>query len=197
MDNIQPGEGSGRYDANAATPITANSPSSTIPASPLNQQRSSPSPATPTRPLRRRAPSIRIRRVPSSPSVTQVNAQTIDEDLSENDGEPPTRRRSLSAPQPFQPPTTPGLGPSGSIKRSSQHMAPVAEETSDPGPSAPQNLLVPPGRTIRRMRSASSAARSALGLQRTHTDSSTSAMPTLPEQEYDAEIVDLLDVVGE
>jgi hypothetical protein len=131
-------------------------------------------------PIQRRPPSIRIRRLPSTPAIPQANAPRGGDGDSSLESERTGRRRSSSAPMR---PNLPPLSPTGQ-GTANEHLPALAEETSAP--------LAPPAAPIGRLRSGSLRLRrigSNLGARLT-------AAPATPEDEYESEIVDMLDVVG-
>ena len=72
-------------------------------------------------------------------------------------------------------------------------MSPLVEEVSNLNSATPQ-ALVSPAATAGRLRRVSASARSALGLYRAATTGA--AQPAAARNEYETQIVDLLDVVG-
>jgi hypothetical protein len=150
-------------------------------------------PHTPLRPS-----SIRIRRLPSTPQVPQINVEDTDHAKLSGHGEQVGRRRSSSEPQRMHlsagPPyelvrqrTGVSHAPSGS------YMPAVREEVAEPQAGSlqvPELHTSVPGR----MRRASTSARSALGLERVGSKLHPSV--TQSSSDYEDGVVDLLDVVG-
>ena len=145
----------------------------------------------------RSTPSVRIRRLPS------VLFSASDEDGANNgSAREDTRRRSLSAPQRPQQ----SAESASNLQRQKTVAAPglssVVEERSNSSHVSPQQtLLRPPPRDVRghspsggRLRSVSSLAASfrTAGSRRASDAGARSNV----SQEYDEEVVDLLDVVG-
>lgn len=151
-------------------------------------------------PTQRRAPSIRIRRLPSTPSVPQINVQDSSDDVS-NEGERTGRRRSSSAP--MRPNLPADLARQPTV--TGTHLPALTEEASAPQlhttvpATTTDGHLAPPATTGGRMRSGS--LRSG-GQRLRRMGSNISArlapvpVPATAEDEYEAEIVDMLDVVG-
>jgi hypothetical protein len=161
-----------------------------------NIARSTSSAAAPSSTRRLRSQSIRIRRFPSSSAVAQANARNSTESAeasSERSGG--GRPRSSSEPQRgvagLRPPT-PRTGPQTAIISS------IAEEAPHEDSSFPQPVQQPPRPPSGgRLHSSSRAARSALGgLRRLESLSRLEAVPAV-EDEYESEIVDVLDLVGQ
>ena len=134
-----------------------------------------------------RPSSVRIRRLPSSPNLAQLAAQDGRDKETDQDG----RRRSLSAPQePQWRSSTPRADLTR--QRTSTAMPSVAEDAPYATPETEDQLDVPTQPRRGRFRRASNAMSSMIGRPRT---------PGGPDEytgsnEYDSELVDLLDVVG-
>jgi hypothetical protein len=151
-------------------------------------------PAVNPPPIQRRPPSIRIRRLPSTPVIPQINAPRGSDGGSNLESERTGRRRSSSAPMR---PNLPPLNPTGQ-GTANERLPALTEETSAPqlNTNAPlvsaDGHLAPPAAPIGRLRSGS--------LRLRHIGSNLGARlapaPTAPEDEYESEIVDMLDVVG-
>lgn len=175
-------------------PLTAVKESSTLgrPQSPTlrAQQSNTPRLSPPSRPnLVELQSSLGIRRLPSTPRATRAPGQSSENDVPDNDGGTTGRRRSLSAPQWVQRSSMPRKD----LRRqttSGSYLSAVAEGELSAGLSPPQPL--PLGTTTtRRFRSGSTSARSTKALQRWSSKLSAPA-----EDEYESEVVDLLDIVG-
>ncbi len=133
--------------------------------------------------------SLGIRRLPSTPQGLRADAQGINSDIPDDDGGTTGRRRSLSAPQWVRRSTMPRKD----LRRqttSGSYLPAVAEGELPQDSTSPQPLALRTT-TTRRFRSGSTSARSTKALQRR---SSRLAAPA--QDEYGAEVVDLLDVVG-
>jgi hypothetical protein len=141
-------------------------------------------------PIQRRPPSIRIRKLPSTTAIPRVNAPSGGDGGSDLESGATSRRRSSSAPM------RPNL-PAG-LAAATEHLPALTEETSAPQPhtNAPpvsaDGHLAPPAVPTGRLRSGS--------LRLRHIGSNLSARlaaaPPAPNDEYESEIVDMLDVVG-
>ena len=140
-----------------------------------------------------RNPSLRIRRLPSTPSVPQLRLQGDVNRPTDENVESASRRRSNSAPQR---PQLSAYPPNDlDIRRqmtASSYLPALQEETS--GHEMPQLLAVPSNQQPGRMRRASAVAWSMLTGQNTNNDTNAQAGPS---QEYDSRIIDMLDVIGE
>jgi hypothetical protein len=136
--------------------------------------------------------SIRIRRVPSTPLIHQPSVRFQEPEPVRED-EPDGRRRSTSEPQ-----RPAWIGASntgrGRLASTASHMPNLPEESLGPNRADKQaqpTLHAPPQGRLRR---ATVAAGSAVGLRRasnTPTDGGESH-----SNEYESNLVDLLDVVG-
>ena len=149
-------------------------------------------------PTQRRPPSIRIRRLPSTPAIPRINEPRSSDGGSEREGERTGRRRSTSAP--MRPSLPSDLTGQGTV---SSHLPALTEESSAPQlhPNAPppttDGLLAPPAAPAGRMRSGSASQR--LRRMGSNLGARLAPAPTAPltqEDEYESEIVDMLDVVG-
>jgi hypothetical protein len=187
MADSSHGERVGR-DEITQLPATARPPSAGSSAS--HQPRSAVStPQTPRRP-----PSIRIQRLPSTPAIPQLNGPGSSDDPSDHEGERTGRRRAASAP--MRPNLPPNLIRQGTA--TGTHLPSLTEESSAPQlhPNAPpptiDGHLAPPAAPVGRMRSGS------LRLRRigSNLGARLGPPPALPADEYESEIVDMLDVVG-
>ena len=158
------------------------------------QQRSAENPP----PIQRRPPSIRIRRLPSTPSIPRINGGPTTDGAPDQQGQPPGRRRATSAP--MRPNLPPDLARQATA---TSHLPALAEESSAPQlhstapPLATDGHLAPPAASVGRMRSGSASSR----LRRMGSNLSARLAAPLPppptaEDEYESEIVDMLDVVG-
>ena len=149
-------------------------------------------------PTQRRPPSIRIRRLPSTPAIPQINEPRSSDGGSDHEGAPTGRRRASSAPM------RPNL-PTNLIRQgtATSHLPALTEESSAPQlhsnapPPATDGLLAPPAAVVGRARSGSASSR----LRRMGSNLSARLAASLPapptaEDEYESEIVDMLDVVG-
>jgi len=151
-------------------------------------------PAVNPPPIQRRPPSIRIRRLPSTPVIPQINAPRGSDGGSDLESERTGRRRSSSAPMR---PNLPPLNPTGQ-GTANERLPALTEESSAPQlntnapPVSADGHLAPPAAPIGRLRSGS--------LRLRHIGSNLGARlapaPPAPEDEYESEIVDMLDVVG-
>ena len=173
-----------------------------VPGSPVSRQlsngRRNLAPPS-SRPILQNRPStIRIRRIPSSPAPAQ------EEPVNYNYGRASPiggsgRRRSASEPQPMQlPPPIHTSGDYGGPQ--ANYMSPVQEETTHTIPEHPEphqqaDHLAPATANTGRLRSASNATRK--GLKRMSSRLSTPSQAPQKENEYETEVTDLLDVVGE
>ena len=181
--------GAQNRDEITPSPAAPNSSTSINPPTPPQQDTAQVPYVRPREPLR--TSSVRIRRLPSTPLVPQINVEGADDGTSRQ-GEEVGRRRSSSAPQRMHLSTAP-LNDLARQRTEGSHMPSVKEETSPPHVSLPQpsnQRATTPGR----MRKASTSARSALGLERVGSRMRSSLSP--PFDEYEAGVVDLLDVVG-
>jgi hypothetical protein len=151
-------------------------------------------PAVNPPPIQRRPPSIRIRKLPSTTAIPQISAPRGSDGGSDLESERTGRRRSSSAPmRPNLPPSNP-TGQGTAIG----HLPALTEETSAPQPNpnaAPVSRdghLAPPAAPAGRLRSGS------LRLLRigSNLGARLAPAPIAPEDEYESEIVDMLDVVG-
>jgi hypothetical protein len=143
-----------------------------------------------------RRPSIRIRRLPSTPVLPQINEPGSVNGLRNNEGERTGRQRSSSAPMRPNLPSDlarPAAATAG-------YLPALTEESSAPQlhttarPVAADGHLAPPAEPTGRMRSGSQRLRrlgSNIGAR-----IAPSPVPPTAEGEYEAEIVDMLDVVG-
>lgn len=153
----------------------------------LYRPASNPAPA----PAHPRRPSIRIQRWPSTLSIHGQDSGSNNAVTNpESDADHGTRRRSSSEPQRLQAAVI--LDTSAPRQVRDTYMSPLAEEASNPEPAAPQTL-VPLAEPDGRLRRLSASARSAFGLYRAATTGDTQPAPA---DEYETQIVDLLDVVG-
>lgn len=178
------GEGVGR-DEITQLPGTARPPSTGSAAS--NRQRRATN-AAPTGP--RRPPSIRIRRLTSTPAVPQINGPDSGNGLSNSEGERTGRRRASSAP--MRPNLPPDLVRQPAA--TATHLPALPEEVSGAPPATADAHLGLPAEPSGRMRSGSQRLRrfgSNIGAR-----IAPPPAPPTAEDEYEAEIVDLLDVVG-
>jgi hypothetical protein len=151
-------------------------------------------PAVNPPPIQRRPPSIRIRRLPSTPVIPQINVPRGSDGGSDLESNRTGRRRASSAPmRPNLPPSNPtGQG------TANEHLPALAEEASAPQlntnapPVSADGHLAPPAAPIGRLRSGS------LRLRRigSNLGARLAAAPATQEDEYESEIVDMLDVVG-
>ena len=139
-------------------------------------------------PIQRRPPSIRIRKLPSTTAIPQINAPSGSDGGSGLESERTGRRRSSSAPM------RPNLGQG----TATEHLPALTEETSAPQlranapPVSTDGHLAPPAAPTGRLRSGS------LRLRRigSNLGARLAPAPAVPEDEYASEIVDMLDVVG-
>jgi hypothetical protein len=150
--------------------------------------------AAPTRP--RRPPSIRIRRLPSTPVLPQINEPGSVNGLWNNGGERTGRQRSSSAPMRPNLPSDLARPPAAAAG----YLPALTEESSAPQlhttapPVAADEHLVPLAELTGRRRSGSQRLRrlgSNIGAR-----IAPPPVPPTAEGEYEAEIVDMLDVVG-
>ncbi|WEW60695.1 hypothetical protein PRK78_006182 [Emydomyces testavorans] len=181
-----------------------------------SNQSGSPSPIASMDRTRQRRPSIRLMRLPSSQRLLVQPVppgSDIRHDVSQVIEPSATRRRSSS--EPHRIPLNYLLGDNAAPARRNAPMSPLSEETSQqpsspnqqaqaPGAAEPaQGVVLRPidnrqgaeglkGGRIRRM---STGARSMLGLNRVATHNGAIEVPSLPQGEYEAEVVNLLDVV--
>jgi hypothetical protein len=141
-------------------------------------------------------PSIRIRRLPSSPALPQTNARGSSDGGSNQESERTGRRRSSSAP--MRPNLHADL--TRQATATGTHLPALTEESSAPQlhtnapPTTTDGHLAPPAAPVGRMRSGSQRLRrmgSNIGARL-----APSPAPPTAEDEYEAEIVDMLDVVG-
>jgi hypothetical protein len=144
-------------------------------------------PQTPLQPS-----SIRIRRLPSTPLIPQINVEDTNTGNAVVDAQQVGRQRSSSEPQQMN---LSSLPPNDLTKQrtAASYMPSVKEETSASvlkSPQTPTQIAATPGRRRR----ASTSARSALGLER--VGSRLRPTPSHPVREYESGVVDLLDVVG-
>jgi len=141
-------------------------------------------PSRPANPLRQR--SIRLRRLPSASAVRLTDHTSSISGHSGDEATSTGRRRSTSEPQRPLSLATPGT----EFPRA-MHMDTLSEETS--GAEHPVSDSAARSATVGgRLRSASGAARSRLRRRSINS----LAPPQESGHEYDAQIVDLLDVVG-
>jgi hypothetical protein len=140
---------------------------------------------TPSRPANPRQRSIRLKRLPSASAVRLTDHASGVSGHSGDETATTGRRRSTSEPQ--RPLSLATLGPE--FPRAT-HMDTLSEETSN-AVHPVSNSAARSGTVGGRLRSASGAARSRLSRR-----SNSLAPPEDPGHEYDARIVDLLDVVG-
>lgn len=146
---------------------------------------------TQTQPVERR-PSVRIRRLPSTPLLSQSQAPTEATRAGGDHGEQTNRRRSSSEPQ--RPQLAPYPANDLEIRRqvTATPLQTLHEEGS--GATTPQFLAVPAGHPQGRQRATSNASRRPV-LDRQTSHSSISARGG-NAHEYNAEIIDMLDVIG-
>jgi hypothetical protein len=145
-------------------------------------------------PIQRRPPSIRIRKLPSTTAIPQINAPSGSDGGSGLESQRTGRRRSSSAPMR---PNLPPLNPIGQ-GTATEHLPALTEETSAPQlranapPVSTDGHLAPPAAPTGRLRSGS------LRLRRigSNLGARLAPAPAVPEDEYASEIVDMLDVVG-
>lgn len=141
-----------------------------------------------------RTSSIRIRRLPSTPLVPQINVEDADTGGAGGNGDQVGRQRSSSAPQPGLLSTT--LSDLARQRTGGSHMPSVREDASELVPAShvasKQSATMPD-----RMRRASTSARSFLRLERGDSASRPTPTPNSSVHEYEPGVVDLLDVVGE
>lgn len=184
-------------DPTTSTMTTTTANTLQVPGSPPSRQRSNSrrSPAPPSRPImQNRASTIRIRRMPSSPAVPQ--AEPINNNYERVS---PTGGRRRSGSEPLNPhPTVRTSGDFGGPQ--AQYMSPVQEEGTHTIPEQPElqqypDQLAPASANVGRLRGASNATRK--GLKRMSSRLSTPSQPTQRDNEYESEVTDLLDVVGE
>ncbi|PGH18559.1 hypothetical protein AJ79_00338 [Helicocarpus griseus UAMH5409] len=189
MDPIEPPNGS--------TPAENRAPPQTrLSASPdTGSSAQTPNAHVPP-PLRSRRPSIRVLRGSSAQSATP---QAIPEDVNprrQNVSDITNRRRSSSEPQRVRP-----FGERGAtaIPAATRDLAmpPVAEEASSDQARSPVGSPPPPPQNLSKLRRASASAMSSLGLARASTINGPeiSAMAANSSNEYENELVNLLDVV--
>ena len=144
-----------------------------------------------------RPPSIRIRRLPSTPAIPQVNASRGSDGGSDLESGRTGRRRASSAPM------RPNLPPSNLTGQgiANERLPALTEETSAPQPNtnAPpvsaDGHLAPPAAPIGRLRSGSLRLRN-IGSNLGARLAAAPTAPAAPEDVYESEIVDMLDVVG-
>ena len=137
--------------------------------------------------------SIRLRRLPPTPLVPQINVEYVSDTNARDHGEQVGRRRSSSEPQRIRP-LTGLLNELERQRTSSSRMPSVREDIAESRVSTPRPSnqdATTPGR----VRSASTSARSALGLKRVSSKRRSSL--SHPHGEYESGVVDLLDVVGQ
>lgn len=146
-------------------------------------------------PIQRRPPSIRLRRLPSTPAAPLSNAPRSSDDGPDQQGERVGRRRARSAPM------RPNLPPELTRQATATtHLPALTEESS--GPQFQANA--PPATTDGHVAPLSApSGRRRSGSQRLRQISSNlgarfAPVPahSTPEDEYEPQIVDLLDVVG-
>jgi len=193
FEAIQPSSTSDAADLpSSVVPPTSIRESNTLgpPQSTLRAQQSNTlfRPATSSRPnLVGLQSSLGIRRLPSTPQGPKADAQSTDSDIPGHDGGTTGRRRSLSAPQWVQRSSMPRKD----LRRqttSGSYLPAVAEGELAQDSTLPQPLALRTT-TSRRFRSGSTSAKSTKALQRR-----SSRLPALSEDEYGAQVVDLLDV---
>ena len=145
-----------------------------------------------------RRPSIRIRRLPSTPTVQHLGDARSSNVSSEHEGERTGRRRASSAP--MRPSLPPDLARQGTV---TSHLPALTEESSAPQlypnapPPATDGHLAPPAAAAGRLRSGSTSRRlRRLGSNLSARLAPPPAAPPTQEDEYESEIVDMLDVVG-
>lgn len=136
--------------------------------------------------------SIRIRRLPSTPIVPQLNVEYTNDNNARGLGVQVGRRRSSSEPQRLHLSPIPHTDLTRQ-RTGGSYMPSVKEETSEPHPGIPRAETHTANKT-ERMRRVSTSARSALGLER--VGSTLRPTPSHPTQEYESGVVDLLDVIG-
>lgn len=141
-------------------------------------------PRTPSAVQHPPGPCLRIHRLPSASGVPHIQARDFGD--ASNDGEYTGRRRSFSDPQrgQVQPVRQHELRRQ---RTAASHMTPLQEENADGGPNVPEPIPQPP-RSAGRLRGARSWN---LGGPATPANRGRWA------NEYENEIVDLLDLVGE
>ena len=190
MADSSRGERVGR-DEITQLPGTARAPSAGSAASYRQRSATNAAPIAPRRP-----PSIRIRRLPSTPTIPQINEPGGGNGLPNNEGERTGRRRASSAPMRPNLPSDLARQPTATAT----HLPALTEEASAPqfrttAPSAAADgHMAPPAEPTGRRRSGSQRLRrlgSNLGARL-----APSPAPPTAEGEYEAEIVDMLDVVG-
>lgn len=214
MDHIGPADdpshglnGHDAADGSIAVPSAGSQPYPTTPVSPM-----------PGRPQRR--PSIRLMRLPNTQRflVQPVPPGSDPRPAAHTAESSPTGRRRSSS-EPTRIPLNSLLGDPGASTWRNGPMSPLSEEPSrgmsdaEPqdqpsGPSEPappaQGVVLRPienkqsTENLRRGRISrmNTGARSMLGLNRVATHNGAVEVPALPQGEYEAEVVDLLDVVG-
>lgn len=189
--------------AGPQTIVTSGSPQSTtfthptvtttnsIPRRPVPSATATAQTQTQTQPVERR-PSVRIRRLPSTPLLSQSQAPTEATRAGGDHGEQTNRRRSSSEPQ--RPQLAPYPANDLEIRRqvTATPLQTLHEEGS--GATTPQFLAVPAGHPQGRQRATSNASRRPV-LDRQTSHSSISARGG-NAHEYNAEIIDMLDVIG-
>ena len=182
---------------------SGNLPPITPLGTPLQQQMSDRSTRyAPTADRPRGPSSVRLRRLPSTPSINEIRSRPTSQALrtvEEGVAEPSGRRRSSSEPQ------RPSFGSSDRRDRSSsglpdrrtqQHVTPrmpaLTEETSSAQQFEPSYQQT--GRDRATSDAASSAAEHVLNRPRR---SSSTSRPLQRSVNYERDVVDLLDVIGE
>lgn len=185
-----PGNERVTHDEIAQVPGTARPPSTGSAAS-YRQRAAANLPPTPRRP-----PSIRIRRLPSSTGVSQLNRPGSSDSSFNHEAERTGRRRSSSAP--MRPHLPADLTRQATV--TGTPLPALTEEVSAPQlsanapPTTTDGHLAPPAESGGRRRSGSQRLRR-LGSSIGARIAAPPAPPTA-EDEYEAEIVDMLDVVG-
>jgi hypothetical protein len=186
-DHLQPKAPS--HDGISASPAAANSTFIGTSSNPGRGTAHGPS-SRPRVPLR--LSTIHLRRLPSTPSVPQINLEDTNSGNAGGNGEQDGRRRSSSAPQPMAPSTGP-FRDMASQRTGDSHISSIREENLDAA-TRPTQLSVPTASSRGRRRRVSTSARSALGLE--SVSSRQRAVSSQPLREYEPGVVDLLDVLG-